>query len=138
MPAAVFALTFCSLIALLCPPPAPAGESAAQENNRSSEGLDQNQLGLIYEKQGKYLEAENAFDRSISLLTRAEGETASDLIPPMRNLANLLYESGQYSRAENLIAREVALHKYGLAKEAAESSLKTITDGGGAEGLGPL
>jgi tetratricopeptide (TPR) repeat protein len=113
-----------------------------------------NDLGLIFYKQGVFRDAEDAYNRAIGLLERAGGGDTLDLIDPLANLANLLYECSQFSRAEKLLTKEIAIlnvsasedryrrsavaqaalakvylseHKYELAERTAES---LITSGG--------
>lgn len=84
-------------------------DQAVKEDKQALEGAILNNLGLLYERQSKYLEAQHAYDRSISVLAQTEGETTPDLIPTMDNFSNLLYESGQFARAEKLLLREIAI-----------------------------
>jgi tetratricopeptide (TPR) repeat protein len=134
---------------------------AAKENNQILEAIALSDLGAIYERQAKYTEAQSAFERTIFLLTRARGENTPDLIQPMAKLASLLYESGQFSRAESLLLKEIGIlnsmgpsdkrtatalailgkvylseHKYGLAEQTAQDSLKVYAGIGAPDDLG--
>lgn len=132
---------------------------AAIEKMPFAEGVILDDLGLIYEKQAKYLEAQTAFDGSISLLARVRGENAPELVQPLNNLSHLLYESGENARAEALVRRSLAIqnangkadadtgaewgilgkiclreNKYAEAKDAAENSLAILRRVSGTEG----
>jgi tetratricopeptide (TPR) repeat protein len=135
---------------------------AARDNNEFMEGAVSNAMGIAYEKERKFTEAENAYDRSIVFLGRSGGENSSTLIQPLCNLASLLYEAGQFSRAETLLLRDIAVtklagsqsnadlamemtilgkvyvieRKFPLAREIAEESLRIFNMIGQVEGLG--
>ena len=82
---------------------------AAAHDDAYYEGMILNTLGLVYETQEKYLEAQKAFDNSIALLTRVKGQNDLALLQPLDNEAQLLYEARQYSQAEALARRELAV-----------------------------
>jgi len=112
-----------------------------------------NDLGVILYKEGLYRDAENAYSRAIGLFRRVNGEDTPAQINSLANLAHLLYESAQFSRAEKLLAKEITIlnagsdsgkadrrsalalgelpkvylgqHKYDLAAETAENLIKT-------------
>jgi len=133
---------------------------ADANNNEYYEGVILNSLGLVYQKQENYLQAQKAFDSSIALLTRARGENNSALLQVLNNQSQLLYEAGQFSQAEALVRRNLAVrntigendantgteigmlgrvylaeHKYPQAKQCAEDSLKILEKEGHADGL---
>jgi tetratricopeptide (TPR) repeat protein len=110
-----------------------------------------NDLGVIFDKQGMFRDAEDAYNRAIGLLEHAEGGDTPALIDPLANLANLFYECSLFSRAEALLTREIAIldvstsgepdkrsvaarsalakvylseHKYDLATETAKNLIK--------------
>ncbi len=110
-----------------------------------------NDLGVIFDKQGMYRDAEDAYNRAIGLLRHAAGGDTPALIDPLANLADLLYEGAQFSRAEAVLCREISIldvstsaepdprsviahgilakvylseHKYELAAEAGENLIK--------------
>jgi tetratricopeptide (TPR) repeat protein len=128
-----------------------ARAKAEYQHDLLSEAIFFNSLGVVYQKQARYLDAEGAFSRSISLLTQCKGENSFDLIGPQRNLANLYFEAGQFSQAASLLRRNLAIlesmgssaprtaedlgllakvylteRKYALAKQTAEDSLKAF------------
>jgi tetratricopeptide (TPR) repeat protein len=131
---------------------------SVRENDEYSEALILNQLGLVYARQGKSFAAQNAFDNSLLLLTRIKGKDAPDLIHPLNNLANLLYDSNQCSQAEALVRRSLGIltslgqpdlgtggelamlakiylgeSKVSLAQQSAEESLRVLSQRGHAE-----
>lgn len=133
---------------------------AERQGDERSEGLILNQLGIVYQRQGKFLASRSALDGSIAHLTRAEGGDTLDLIHPLNSLANLLYECDQATQAETVVHRslkilngagppdenmgiELALlakirlaeGKIPLARQSAERSLEILTRYGHAEDL---
>ncbi len=82
---------------------------AVKQNDEYSEALILDRLGFTYEHEGRYVAARAAFDGSVSRLTRIEGRDAPDLIQPLTDLANLLYECNQNSQAEPLVRRNLAI-----------------------------
>ena len=138
--------------------PADAG---GEGNNQIVEAVVLSDLSPIYERQAKFYEAQSAYERAISLLTRARGENAPDLIQPIGKLAALLYESGQFSRAESLLLKEIGIlnsmgpsnkrtaaalavmgkvylseRKYELAEQTAQDSIKVYAGIGAPDDLG--
>ncbi len=162
MRVAFFSSIFYTLLMVTVTPLAMAGDETAQRaRDLESQGryveaaILLNTVGLNYEREAKYLPARNAFERSISLLTRGKGDNDPGLLDPLNNLAALLYESGQYAAAEPLVRRHIAIRnatgardadtgiemlflgkiylneqKYALARQSAEDSLKIFEDAG--------
>lgn len=133
---------------------------AAADRNEYCEALILNNLGLVYERQQKYLPAQNAFDGSIALVTKAKGPDDPAILEPLNNEAQLLYEAGQYAHAESLLLRNLAVRntlgvadastatqmgilgkvylsekKYSEAKQTAEDSLKILEKDHQTDGL---
>lgn len=88
---------------------AKARSKAAEQNDTYTEALILNQLGVALEREGKFLDAQQAFDRGISRLYLVKGTHSPDLVPALNDLANLLYESSQFSSAEALLRRSLAI-----------------------------
>jgi tetratricopeptide (TPR) repeat protein len=86
-----------------------ARDRAVAEQNEFHEAVILINLGVIYEKKSKYADAENAYNRAISLLTRAKGEDRVWLVDAQQNLSALLFESGQFSKAETTLLRTMVL-----------------------------
>ncbi len=82
---------------------------AVKQNDEYSEALILDRLGFTYQQEGRYLAARAAFDGSVSRLTRVEGRDAQDLIQPLTDLANLLYECNENSQAESLVRRNLVI-----------------------------
>jgi tetratricopeptide (TPR) repeat protein len=126
-----------------------ARTEAEHRNDFCSEAIFLNSLGVLDQREARYLDAENAYSRSISLLTQCKGENAFELIGPQRNLANLYFEAGQLSGAAAALRRNLAIldargapaertvedlgllakvyltqRKYSLAERAAEDALE--------------
>ena len=137
-----------------------ARASAAKENREYSEAMILNALGRLYEREEKYLPAQEAFEGSVSMLTHAKGENDPGLIQPLNNLSELLFEAGQYSQAEKAVRRNLAIRqamgendietgaemgvlgkiylrerKFALARQTAEDSLKILAKDGVPDGL---
>jgi tetratricopeptide (TPR) repeat protein len=79
--------------------------NAERNHDEAFQATILNNLGAIYQKQGKYADSESAYNKSISYVTRLGGANAPELGPPLGNLGALYYEAGQYSHAEKLFVR---------------------------------
>jgi tetratricopeptide (TPR) repeat protein len=92
---------------------------AEQQNPGDSRiGAVLNALGAVYQETGQYLEAENAYLRSLALLERTLGPddpylVSSGLLP---NLAVLYWRTGELSKAKTLLDRglRIAEEKPGI------------------------
>jgi tetratricopeptide (TPR) repeat protein len=125
--------------------------SATRENNLPWEAVMLGLLGPVYQSAGKFMQAEDALNRSIDDWTRAAGPDAPALVGPLGNLGELYSNAGQPSRAEKLLLRAISIesehgsapdvnarlltnlgnayfleHKDELAEEAANEALKNI------------
>lgn len=124
--------------------------SASAHHDEYTEGLVLDQLGLVYEREGKYLASRQAFDGCVSRIARTKGKDTPELVQPLNNLAHLLYESGQFSQAEALVRRNLGIlasngsgsdtgvemailakiylgeNKASLAEQTAEDSMKIL------------
>jgi tetratricopeptide (TPR) repeat protein len=87
----------------------PLLANAVSENNAEAEALVSALLGPVYQKLGRFLDAETSMNRSIALWTRLKGDNALELVGPMANLGALYFDAGRYSRAETLIARALEI-----------------------------
>lgn len=83
--------------------------SAVQDNQRAWVASMLGLLGSIYQRSGKYTEAESALDRSVSLWTELKGPNAEELVGPLGNLGGLYYEAGQQARAEKFMSKAIAI-----------------------------
>ena len=125
---------------------------AIRESDPMIDAAALNDLGVILYREGLFRDAENAYSRAIALFRQANGEDTPAQINSLANLADLLYEGGQFSRAEKLLVREITIlnassdsgkadkrcalawgelakvylgqHKYDLAAETAENLIK--------------
>jgi hypothetical protein len=82
---------------------------AIGKNNPLIDAAILNDLGVIFDSEGMFRDAESAYSRAIGLVRHAGGEDTPAQIDPVANLANLLYESSQFSRAEILLTREIKI-----------------------------
>jgi tetratricopeptide (TPR) repeat protein len=73
-------------------------------------GVALNNLGSVYEGQGKYLEAERSYQRSLLALERALGVNHPYLARTVLvNLSQVYMDTGQYDKAERLLGRALAI-----------------------------
>jgi Flp pilus assembly protein TadD len=76
-------------------------------------------LGPVYQRTGRFEEAEASLNKSISLWAQMKGDDGPELVAPLGNLGALYFDAGQYARAERLIFRAVELgSKSGLPSKA--------------------
>jgi tetratricopeptide (TPR) repeat protein len=66
-------------------------------------------LGTIYERSGRYADAEVDLSKAISEWTQLEGAKTPNLVGPLAGLAGLYYEASEYTRAEQLLSRALEL-----------------------------
>ncbi len=66
-------------------------------------------LGLLYYSQGKYVEAEPLFKRSLAIREEVLGKDHPDVATSLNNLAELYYSQGKYVEAEPLYERSLAI-----------------------------
>jgi tetratricopeptide (TPR) repeat protein len=71
-------------------------------------------LGLLYYKQGRYLEAEPLLQKVLILRQRLFGADHSDVATSLNNLAELYRSQGRYSEAEPLYLRSLEIIKQQL------------------------
>jgi tetratricopeptide (TPR) repeat protein len=63
----------------------------------------QNNLGFVYEKQGKYTEAEDSFRHALRSMSQVGRLNGPESAPIMGNLGALYYEAGRFSEAEHFL-----------------------------------
>lgn len=88
-----------------------AAASAARENKPDWEATMSGFLGSIYERTGRYTDAEQALNRSINDWTRLAGPNNPNLVGPIGNLGELYYKANQNSHAEKLLLRALAIEQ---------------------------
>src|SRR5205085_11253484 len=66
-------------------------------------------LGVLYQLGGNFVQAELHFKLSISILEKALGPKHPELVTPLDNLAQLYYDHGDYASAQPLLERELAI-----------------------------
>jgi tetratricopeptide (TPR) repeat protein len=64
-----------------------------------------NKLGIVYQVQGKYTDAEGLFKRALTIRENALGASHPDVGQSVNNLANVYRLQGKYSEAEALFNR---------------------------------
>jgi tetratricopeptide (TPR) repeat protein len=64
-----------------------------------------NKLGIVFQAQGKYSEAEGLFKRTLVIREKALGAKHPDVARTLNNLANVYRAQGKYSEAEGLYKR---------------------------------
>jgi tetratricopeptide (TPR) repeat protein len=88
-----------------------AAAQAAEQDKPEWEASILGFLGSIYQRSGRYIEAEDVLNKSIRELTELSGSESTDLIGPIANLGGLYYEARQYGHAEQLIARALEIQR---------------------------
>ena len=76
-----------------------------------------NYLGLVYDAQGKYAEAEPLYERSLAILANALGPEHPAVAQSLNNLALLYHHQGKYAEAEPLYKRSLAISEKALGPE---------------------
>ena len=96
-----------------------------------------NNLGFLYETQGRYSEAEPLFKRALHASERLLGENHPQTLGSMNNLAAAYKDQGQYAKAEPLLKRALAASERVLGKEHPQTlgSANNLAELYRAEGL---
>ncbi|NES84881.1 MAG: tetratricopeptide repeat protein, partial [Moorea sp. SIO2B7] len=76
-----------------------------------------NNLALLYERQGKYGEAEPLYRQALALSKKLLGEDHPDVATSLNNLAALYKSQGRYAQAEPLYRQALALRKKLLGQD---------------------
>jgi tetratricopeptide (TPR) repeat protein len=103
----------------------PLLASAVNENNSELEALTEALLGPVYQRLGRFFDAEASYNRSISLWARLKGDNARELAGPLGNLGTLYFDAGQYSRAEKMISRALEIENSSADSSRARAMLMT-------------
>src|SRR4030095_15556132 len=95
-----------------------------------------NQLGLVYQDQGKTAEAEKQFKLALEIREKAVGADKKEVAESLENLATCLAESGKYSDAESLTQRSLTIREKVQGKDHADvattlDNLAGLKDGEG-------
>ncbi|MFM6631286.1 MAG: tetratricopeptide repeat protein, partial [Microcystis panniformis] len=75
-----------------------------------------NNLAGLYKYQGRYIEAEPLYKRSLSLREQRLGENHPDVAASLNNLAGLYKYQGRYAEAEPLYVRAIAIYQERLGE----------------------
>jgi tetratricopeptide (TPR) repeat protein len=70
-----------------------------------------NDLGLLYQAQGQYAQAEPLFQRALAFRERVLGADHPDVATSLNHLAELYRTQGQYAKAEPLFQRALAIRE---------------------------
>ena len=73
-----------------------------------------NNLAQLYDKQGRYTDAEPLYKRSLAIFERVLGPDHPDVAQALNNLAELYRAQGRYSDAEPLLKRALAIREKAL------------------------
>jgi tetratricopeptide (TPR) repeat protein len=79
-----------------------------------------NKLGIVFQAQGKYTDAEGLFKRALAIRETALGANHSDVGQSLHNLAYLYWTQGKYSEAEGLYKRALAIREHALGSNHPE------------------
>ena len=122
-------LLICSLLtimALVLPGCAALTGSLYMDDPLSAE--EHNNLGVIYEREGKYELALREYSRAV--------ESDPGLVTPLVNTANVYYRTGEYTNAEKYYKRALSLDRRNLEAANNLASLNIETGEGYEEALG--
>jgi tetratricopeptide (TPR) repeat protein len=76
-----------------------------------------NNLGLLYQNQGRYADAEPLYKRALAIREKAVGPDHSDVALSLNNLASLYVVQGRYADAEPLFKRSLAINEKALGAD---------------------
>ncbi len=71
----------------------------------------------LYDDQGRYVEAEPLYQRSLAISEKALGPEHPDVATSLNNLAELYRDQGRYGEAEPLYQRSLAISEKALGPE---------------------
>jgi CHAT domain-containing protein/Tfp pilus assembly protein PilF len=73
-------------------------------------------LGSLYEKQGQYSEAEEHFQRALTVKEKLAGPNNADIADTLNSLAGVYLDQGKYADAEGVFERALAIREKTLGK----------------------
>jgi tetratricopeptide (TPR) repeat protein len=76
-----------------------------------------NNLGFLYESQGRYREAEEYYKRALTLRKKILGEDHPDTLTSINNLAFLYQSQGRHREADPLYKEALLIKERGLQRE---------------------
>jgi CHAT domain-containing protein len=85
--------------------------------------LSLNNLGYLYNEQGRYAEAEPLYQRSLAIREKALGRDHPYVAQSLNNLAELYRNQGRYADAEPLSRRSVAIRENALGRDHPDVAL---------------
>jgi CHAT domain-containing protein/tetratricopeptide (TPR) repeat protein len=88
--------------------PLPTNEGALGPNHPAI-GLHLNGLGLLYQDQGRYAEAEAQMKRALDIVEKALGPDHPDVATAVGNLAGLYFLQGRFAKAEPMMKRGLGI-----------------------------
>jgi tetratricopeptide (TPR) repeat protein len=94
-----------------------AGVRARFGVNHANYGAALNDLAMVYEAQGKYVDAEELFKRALAIYEKTRGASQPIVANTINNLAAVYDEQGKYADAEGLYKRALAIREKTLGKE---------------------
>jgi Tfp pilus assembly protein PilF len=99
---------------------------AVLENQPTQEASILAFLGSVYERSGKYKEAEQELNRSVYCWTQLEGPGSHNLAEPLLALGGLYYKAGQISLAQRLLERALAIERASGRRADVEATILTV------------
>jgi CHAT domain-containing protein/tetratricopeptide (TPR) repeat protein len=82
--------------------------------NRADYGAALNNLGMVYEAQGNYADAEGLYKRALAIYEKARGAEHPDVAQVLNHLAIVYYDQGKYTDAEGLYKRALSIREKAL------------------------
>ena len=89
-----------------------------------------NNLGGIYETQGRYSEAESVYRRSLGIAEKVLGSDHPDVGTALNNLANLYQAQGRFAEAGLLHQRSLSIREKALGLAACRTCVDDMNDSG--------
>ncbi len=91
--------------------------------------LSLNNLASLYDKQGRYADAEPLYKRSLAIWEKALGPDHPNVATALTNLAELYTNQGRYAEAEPLYMRSLAIREKALGADHPDVALSLNTPG---------
>jgi tetratricopeptide (TPR) repeat protein/CHAT domain-containing protein len=95
--------------------------------NHANYGNALNNLAILNRIQGKYVESEGLYKRSLAIRTRTLGANHVDVAQTLNNMANLYDDQGRYAEAEELLKRALAIRERALGANHADVATTVVT-----------
>jgi len=111
---------------LMPPMPIQSETTLSKEPPEAAQSL--NNLAGLYNKQGKYAQAEPCYKRLLTILNTELGSDHPDVAKTQNNLATLYYKQGRYAEAESLYKQSLTIWENYQTHDYLPDVLKDLPD----------